>query len=139
VKRTKAKDQTQVLMSIHRHWIWAERIREEYFEVLNADPPTDSDWVAFFLTGHGMYLSIWFGLEFAVWEDLQSRGFVVPGADKEMRELSKSLKDFRHAIFHIQPDLLSEKWELLNKPGHQTKINKAHKEIGEWLSAQLGI
>ena len=127
-------------MSIHRHWIWADRIREEYFERLKADPPNDSDLVAYFLTGHGMYLCIWFGLEFAVWDELRSRGLEVPNAVKEIAEISSSLKDFRHTIFHIQPDYLSAKmWNLLNKPDHQTKISKAHKEIGEWLSAQLGI
>jgi hypothetical protein len=57
-----------------------------------------------------------------------------------VQEINKSLKDFRNTIFHIQPDYLSKKmWTLLNKPGHQTKISKAHKEIGEWLSAQLGV
>jgi hypothetical protein len=58
LKGTKAKERTQVLMSIHRHWIWAERIREEYFERLKADPPNDCDLVAYFLTGHGMRTSI---------------------------------------------------------------------------------
>jgi len=127
-------------MSIHRHWIWADRIRDEYFERLKADPPMDSDLVGYFLTGHGMYLCIWFGLEFAVWDEIQSRGFPVPNAAKEMQEISKSLKDFRHTIFHIQPEYFSSMtWKLLNKPDHQFKISNAHKEIGEWLSAQLGI
>src|SRR5438445_9654084 len=104
---TKPEKRKEVLIGIHRHWIWADRIRDEYFERLQANPPSNTDLVKFFMTGHGMYLCLWFGLEFAVCEALQARGHVIPNAEKEIEEILKSLEDFRNSIFHIQPEYFS--------------------------------
>jgi hypothetical protein len=128
------------LIAIHRHWYWADRIRDEYFEHLRGDPPQNTDLVAFFATGHGMYLCLWFGLEFAVCEALHAKKISIPGAEKEIKKIYSSLKLFRNAVFHIQPEYLSPKFfQLLNDPTHQTTIDTAHKAIGSWLGSEIGI
>lgn len=128
------------MIAIHRHWYWADRIRDEYFERLKANPPNNSNIVEFFSTGDGMYLCLWFGLEFAVYEALRGKKFVIPNAEREITRIFESLKQFRNAIFHIQPEYLSPKmFKLLNDPMHQAIINKAHKEIGQWLSNEISI
>jgi hypothetical protein len=130
----------EALIAIHRHWFWADRIREEYFERLRANPPSNTDLVEFFVTGNGMYLCLWFGLEFAVCEALRGRKIVIPNVEREIKGVYKALKDFRNTIFHIQPEYFSPKmFKLLNDPAHQTTIDKAHKAIGQWLSTQIGI
>jgi hypothetical protein len=46
---TKLHKREKALIVIQRHWIWADRIRDEYFERLKANPPTNTDLVEFFL------------------------------------------------------------------------------------------
>jgi hypothetical protein len=131
---------SEILLTIHRHWIWADRIREEYFERLKANPPNNEDLVEFFSTGDGMYLCLWFGLEFVVCDALRERKLVIPNAQKEINGIYKSFERFRNAIFHVQPKFFSPKmFELLNDPTHQARIDKAHKEIGQWRSNEIGI
>jgi hypothetical protein len=36
-------------------------------------------------------------------------------------------------------DLAPQMFTLLNDPTHQAKILKIHKEIGQWLSNEIGI
>ena len=126
------------MFSIHRHWFWANRIREEYYERLKADPPNDGDLLAFFLQGHGMYLCLWYGLLFTVCEAIRAHRFVVPQVEQEIKDIYKSLKLFRNSIFHIQPDYFSEKmFNVLNDKICEAKISKVHGEIGEWFDAQI--
>ena len=132
------KKKPVVLFAIHRHWIWADRMRAEYFERMKANPPGNSNIVEWFLTGDGMYLCLWFGLEFAVCEALHDRKFSIPSAQKEINGIYKSLKLFRNTVFHIQGEYFSPKmFKLLNDPTHQTQIDKAHKEIGQWLLNEI--
>lgn len=140
MKPSKAERRTLDLITVHRHWFWANRIRDEYFTNVKAEPPNDGDLVAFFVTGQGMYLCLWFGLAFAVFEALRARQFVVPDAQKEIDNLFKRLKEFRNATFHVQRDYLSPKFfNLLNDPTHQSTLDKAHKAVGSWLANELGI
>ncbi len=132
------KKKPDVLFGIHRHWIWADRMRAEYFERVKANPPSNSNIVEWFLTGDGMYLCLWFGLEFAVCEALHERGFSIPGAQKEINRIYRSLKFFRNTVFHVQDKYFSPKmFRLLNDPAHQTQIDKVHKEIGQWLLNEI--
>jgi hypothetical protein len=132
------KKNQMVLFAIHRHWIWADRMRAEYFERIKANPPTNTNIVEWFLTGDGMYLCLWFGLEFAVCEALHGRKISVSSAQKEIDGIYKSLNLFRNTVFHIQPEYLSPKmFKLLNDPTHRARIDKVHKEIGEWLLNEI--
>jgi hypothetical protein len=87
-----------------------------------------------------MYLCLWFGLEFAVCEALKEKRIVIPNAQKKITGIYISLRLFRNTIFHIQPEYFSPKmFKLLNDREHQSKIDNAHKEIGQWFANELGI
>jgi hypothetical protein len=128
----------QTLFAIHRHWIWAERIRVEYFERLQANPPKTSDMLEWFLTGEAMYECLWFGLLFVVCEGLKDAGLRVPKAQSDINTIYKDLGHFRNALFHIQGDYFSPKWfDVWDNHATRIKIGKVHKQIGEWLAVQI--
>jgi hypothetical protein len=130
------KDQT--LFTIHRHWFWSNRIRVTYYERLKANPPNDGDLLKFFLEGDGMYLCLWYALLFPVCEALRVHKMVVPNAQQNMKDIYQSLKEFRNAMFHVQPVYFSPKmWDVLNNNSTQAKIGKVHDEIGEWFHLKL--
>lgn len=139
MKKPKPLKWQETLIAIHRHWIWAERIQLEYFSRIKNNPEGDDDLLKFFLTGHGMYLCLWFSLEFFVCEALRLHKLVVPNAQEEIKEIYQTLKEFRNTVFHIQPDYFSKKmFKLLNDAKHQTTILRVHKETGRWLSDEIG-
>jgi hypothetical protein len=134
-KKLKAQ---QRLFAIHRHWIWAERIRLEYYDRLKANPPKSGDLLEWFMTGEAMYLCIWYGLLFTVCEGLRTDRLTVPGVQNEINTLYPSLKLFRNAIFHIQPDYFTEKiFSFLQDPGTDSTIKTIHDGLDEWFHRQM--
>jgi hypothetical protein len=136
-----AQNKTDLLLGIHRHWIWADRLRLEYHERLKANPPSKEkfDPVDWFLNADGMYLCLWYGLLFTICEGLRQNAFTVPGAQAEIDSIYDSLRVFRNAIFHVQPEYWSPKlFRLLEDPDSASRIVKSHAEIGKWLIAKIG-
>jgi hypothetical protein len=130
------KDET--LYTIHRHWFWANRIRDTYYQRIKANPPDDDDLLRFFLDGDGMYLCLWYALLFPVCEALRVHKMVVPKAQQDIKDIYQSLKEFRNAMFHVQSVYLSPKtWNVLNNGAAEAKIRNVHKEIGEWLRLEM--
>src|SRR6266446_2567992 len=129
----------ELLFSIHRHWIWADRLRQEYYERLKANPPTkDLDLVEWFLNADGMYMCLWYGLLFTVCEGLREGGFTVPNAQPEINAIYDSLRLFRNAIFHVQSEYWSLKLlQITRDPNSAAKIKKAHQTIGGWLLGEI--
>jgi hypothetical protein len=130
------KDET--LYTIHRHWFWANRIRDTYYQRIKANPPDDDDLLRFFLDGDGMYLCLWYALLFPVCEALRVHKMVVPKAQQDIKDIYQSLKEFRNAMFHVQSVYLSPKtWNVLNSRAAEAKIWNVHKEIREWLRLEM--
>jgi hypothetical protein len=136
--RTDLMKKREVVLAIHRHWFWADRIREEYYERQKANPPKIGDLVALFLQGDELYKFLWYGLLFSVCEALRAHKILIPNAQKEIDGIYESLKLFRNAIFHIQPEYFSKKlFKILNDPDSDAKIRKLHYEIGDCLSKEI--
>jgi hypothetical protein len=128
----------ELLFSIHRHWIWADRIRLEYYERLKANPPRSDDLLEWFLTGEAMYLCIWYGLLFTVCEGLRKNGFAVPDAQTEIDTIYNSLQLFRNAIFHIQTEYLTSKiFSFLQDASTDATIRKIYDGLDEWFRTQV--
>lgn len=127
----------ELLFAIHRHWIWAVRIRSEYYERLKANPPSSGDLLEWFLTGKAMYLCIWYGLLFTVCEGLPKNGFTVSDAQTEIA-VYDSLRLFRNAIFHVQTKYLTSKiFSFLQDPSTDATIRKIYAGLGEWFRIQI--
>lgn len=128
----------ELLFAIHRHWIWAVRIRSEYYERLKANPPSSDDLLEWFLTGEAIYLCIWYGLLFTVCEGLRKNGFTVPDAQAEIDTVYDSLRLFRNAIFHVPTKYLTSKiFSFLQDPSTDATIKKIYDGLNEWFGTQI--
>jgi hypothetical protein len=123
----------ELLFAIHRHWIWANRVREEYGTQLRANPPASGDMLDWFLNSSGMHMCLWYGLLFSVCEGLRENGFSVPAVQAEIDGIYDALRLFRNAIFHVQSEYWSPKlFRIMEDP------QKVHEGLGEWFLTQIG-
>jgi len=130
----------ELLMSIRRHWTWANWIKKQLAKELEAFEIDKFELEHWFINPPGVYMSVWYGLLFAVCEGLKDGGSAVPEAQKEIDELYESLHLFRNATFHVQRRYWSNKLlGIMKNKGSATKIHHIHEAIGKWLLAQLPV
>ena len=133
------KNKKEKMLAIHRHWIWADRIRKEYFELLKANPPAKDDMLDWFLNADGMYMCLWYGLLFLVCEALKRSGFTVAQVQAEIDAIYDSLRLFRNVIFHVNKKYFPKQmFVIMADPTSATKITEAHEGIGKWFLTQIG-
>jgi hypothetical protein len=129
----------EMLGAIHRHWIWANAIRQKFYEFQMERSPATEGALDWFLSSAGMHMCLWYGLLFVVCQALRQGGFEVPNLQPEIDEIYEGLHDFRNAIFHVQPKYWSDKlFKIMKDPESPTKIRNVHKGIGKWLLTQIG-
>lgn len=98
-------DTDSKIFSLHRYFIWANRMRHHAYEMIEKQgPPPDgkNEKFAWFI-GPFMYVSYWFASLYVViegWKSLHIK-------DKEIDELLNSrylglLKSYRNGVFHFQ-------------------------------------
>jgi hypothetical protein len=130
----------EMILAVHRHWIWANRIRETLRDhLLNGDTPkTDEELIDWIVGGSGMYMCLWYGLLFVVCDALRGNRITVPSVQSLINELYAPLGDFRNAMFHVQKKYWTTKMQSIMKdPESPTKIRVIHDGIGEWLLNEL--
>jgi hypothetical protein len=133
-----SKRREQFLFAIHRHWIWAIRIRHEYYERLKSNPPQNDDLLEWFLTGEAMYLCMWYGLLFTVCEGLREGRFAGHGVEPEINSIYSDLRLFRNAIFHIQKDYFTPKmFSFLQNAKSEATVRRIYEKLDDWFSAQF--
>lgn len=126
----------EVLMSIARHWVWATWIRDRFGISLKRTNLVDPSKV--YLKPAGAYMLVWYGLLFAVCEELRKRRVAVPEVQKEIDSLYSSLKQCRNATFHVQRKYWSRKLlDFITVPDNATKVHGIHDAIGKWLYDEL--
>lgn len=128
---------TEVLLSIHRHWIWANWIKKQFGDALGQTPHNEIDKLI--LEPAGTYMCLWYGLLFAVCEGLRKEKVVISLVQREIDSVYDSLKLFRNAVFHVQPKYWSRKLlDFMVVEGNATKVHRIHNGIGEWLLEEVG-
>lgn len=127
-----------LLVSIHRHWLWADRMQRTFFASLNPNLK-EEDAKDIFISNWGMCMCLWYGLLFAVCEGLREGKFAVPTVQAEIDGIYEDLKLFRHAVFHVQKKYWSPKlFRIMQDKTSAFTIKLIHDEIGNWLLTQLG-
>ncbi len=127
---------TEVLLSIHRHWIWANWIKEKFGVALGRTPHNEIDTLI--LEPAGTYMCLWYGLLFAVCEGLRKQGVSISSVQAEIDSVYDSLRLFRNAVFHVQPKYWSRKLlDFMVVEGNATKVHCIHNRIGEWLLEEV--
>lgn len=129
---------SQSLLSIHRHWIWANWIKKQFegsMQSFSVSKDTIQEW---YINPPGTYMCIWYGLLFSICEGLRAHSVHIPEVQSDIDEIYSALKRFRNAVFHIQPKYWSPKlFEIMEKKGSAIQIRKVHDGIGNWLLKQM--
>jgi len=135
--------QTEILLSLWRHWVWADRMRELFDYYIKSDfdkLPNDflsnsSFWVSSMITT----MFLWYGLLYAVCDGIEKGyGTSVNTIAPAFKNIRGRLQKFRNAVFHVQPNFWSPKlMEILSDPEAAHEIRAVHHQVGEWLRKQI--
>lgn len=124
------------LLSIARHWTWAECVSQQFNAALTSSVPTDL-W-SFYSRPEVGYMFIWYALLFAVCEGLKEQRVTIPNAQVEMDRIYETLKRCRNAVAHVQPQHWSRKLlDFVRLPENATSVHTVHDAVGEWIRGEL--
>jgi hypothetical protein len=128
----------QLLLSIHRHWIWANWVKKQFDGSIQSFPVSKNRMQEWFITPPGIYMCIWYGLLFAVCEGLRGQKVIIREIQSDFDRIYPALKHFRNAVFHVQAKYWSPKlFEIMEDRGSAFQIRRVHEGIGEWLLKQV--
>jgi len=104
---------TQGLVSLHRYYIWANKMRTHFDEIISNGYPTAGAEIEATL-----YMSYWYGGLYVVIEGWQQLGL----SDRSIDELLcssnvKLLKRYRHGVFHFQKNYFDERFVEFMRDG----------------------
>jgi hypothetical protein len=126
----------EALLSIARHWTWADCVREQFKVALTGSVPDDL-W-SFCKRPEVGYMFIWYALLFAVCEGLKEQRVKIPNAQAEIDGLYQMLKRCRNAVAHVQPRYWSQKLlDFVVLPKNATAVHTVHNATGEWIRDEL--
>ena len=126
----------EALLSVARHWTWADCVKEQFGSALIGSAPDDV-W-SFYSRPEVGYMFIWYALLFAVCEGLKEQDVKIPGVQAEIDGLYKKLRRCRNAVAHVQPKYWSRKLlDFVVLPENATAVRTVHDAIGEWIRDEL--
>jgi hypothetical protein len=129
------------IVSLHRYYIWADRMRVHFHETLKKTGPNilenaDAD---FELT---LYMSYWYAALYVVVEGWQSSGCNDPTVDALLadRTMVDLLRRYRNGVFHFQRKYNDQRfWDLIGLGSLAGDwISTLHFELGRWLLKNVG-
>lgn len=122
------------IISIARHYIWADKMKEKFAYVLKRDgiPKIDPMWYTHDVF---LYMALWYSFLFEVLKTLKKKNIRIPSVQEEIEKYYSILGDFRNATFHIEGELHPKKFYKVLKQGEESaeKIRKISDEIGKFL------
>ena len=113
------------LVALHRYYIWQNKMREHFEEVLQTD--NDRSWGSSGGIMSFLYMSYWYAGLFVVIEGWRALGL----EDDEIDDLLASsnvelLRRYRNGVFHYQRNYLDERFVGLIRDGE---------DVVEWVRA----
>jgi hypothetical protein len=97
------------LASLHRYFIWADRLREYFENTILKDPGTSVDLA--WADDCGLFMSHWYGALYVVVEGWKDMGLKDPVIDKLLESTNVALlKRFRHGAFHFQREYFDNRF-----------------------------
>lgn len=140
------------ILSIHRHWQWADWTKEEFEYHLKIDTPDsfsdDNFLLEFYNSSTGKSMILWYALLYAACEGIQQLykrdyyGNIVDiyNISREYKEIENDLRRFRNATFHVQEEYYSTKFmNILKVAEYASKIRRVHKDIGDYVLNQVNL
>ncbi|KKR56134.1 MAG: hypothetical protein UT93_C0004G0012 [Candidatus Woesebacteria bacterium GW2011_GWF1_40_24] len=128
---------TPEIITLHRYFIWADRMRVHFDYILRNSKPASSkllqkkEGIDTFL-----YMSLWYGMFYVLIEGWLQLGF----EDEKIDELLKSnnvklLKRYRNGVFHFQKEYYDKRLTKLMTEGENIAvwIRDLREEFSRWF------
>lgn len=133
---------TPEIITLHRYFIWADRMRVHFDYVLkNSDPASSESYKSKEGIDTFLYMSLWYGMFYVLIEGWQELGFV----DEKIDELLKSknvdfLRLYRNGVFHFQKKYYDERFTKLMTEGQDIAIwtRDLRDEFSRWFKVIYG-
>lgn len=122
---------TRELFTLHRYYIWANRMRTHFDEVLSKGVPVGKDEIECFL-----YMSYWYGGLYVVIEGWRELKITDPVIDTLLQSPNvQLLRRYRNGTFHFQRKYLDEKFTDLFAKGSYTVawVRNLNVEFGRYF------
>lgn len=138
-------------MSLHRYWIYSNRMRE-YFEAAltespqnftnlakETDPVKATVAAATFAIGSGIFMSYWYGSLYVVIEGWRQLQLTDPKIDLLLLSSNvRFLKKYRDGVFHFQRNYFDDRFLGFIKAGHSVEwVRTIHSELGEYFRREI--
>jgi hypothetical protein len=130
---------SEELLSLHRYYIWANRMREHFDQVIRRRGQTGLESIL----GDGtmdteimMYMSLWYGGLYVVVEGWQKLGLSDPEIDPLLSSPNTAkLRIYRHGTFHYQKNYWSETFLKFMRDGESTAtwVRQLTKAFGRYF------
>ena len=124
------------LISLHRYYIWANKIRTHFDELLSEQEPRRAGWDI----EANLYMSYWYAGLFVViegWRKLQLRDSAIdPLLTSQNVDL---LKRYRNGVFHFQSDYHDERFLGFIRDGQDAVawVRALNQEFGRYFLERL--
>ena len=130
----------QELLTLHRYWIWANRLRHHYEAALatgvGAGPLDPDTW---FAGDIGLFLGHWYSSLFVVVEGWGEMGLSDPRVDQLLGSpFVENLRRFRNGVCHFQQNYFDDRFiEIAANPASVPWVRELHQRLGECLLEQV--
>ena len=122
-------------VALHRYYIWANRMRVHFDELLNEQEPRRPGWDIDSRT----YMSYWYAGLYVVIEGWQELGLSDPAIDELLQSPNVALlRRFRNGVFHFQRIYDDERFIGLIRDGEMVVewIRRLNEEFGRFCLSQ---
>jgi len=108
-------DADKYMLTLHKYFIWADRMREHFYNLLNKDisrlKSMDSPEASMFRLETNIYMSYWYGGMYVLIEGWRELGFKDAKIDKLLDSPNVNLlKQYRNGVFHFQKDYFDKRF-----------------------------
>jgi hypothetical protein len=128
---------TPELFTLHRYFIWANRMRTHFYDLLakERDPSTGTAQIESFL-----YMSYWYAGLYVViegWQELHLSDSVIDGLLQSPNV--KLLRRYRNGVFHFQSDYNDQRFEEFMTQGTDEVawVRVLNEQFGRYFLEQL--
>ncbi len=129
------------LITLHRYYIWANRLRENFDSTLTSlgNKLSPDNIPLAFADDLGLFNSYWYAALYVVVEGWRDLGF----HDEEIDGLLESpnldlLRRYRHGVCHFQREYFDRRFvELIEAPDSVEWVRRLHSALGRYLMNEL--